>query len=304
MPDIFLPPSTLSGNNIKRLEYDIGRYKEALSREDFQGKYSEMKNITAFIEGEVDLASLESQVTANISVLLFQQTASQQLQALSSVNNRLNLLLRQTLNSNPHPPVGFKEEVTMMLQEVTSILNQRTGKETTLGGTNTLSDVTVDLTKLDTIQSGSTRDISYYLGNDETSSLNLSISRSIDLFNVNATHPSIEKTIRALRLCLKGNPNDPQNIDLNYALDISTEAQSDFPIAITLLGLSINHVKDVEQEGDKAQLTIIEFLSKIGAEDKKEALIKVLELESILDISFHLALKTQQDLDKFLDRVG
>jgi hypothetical protein len=244
---------------------------------------------------------------ANFAFTLeFSREATQSVTRVASINDRLNQLLRITRNSNPFNMPHFKPGIEDMLKELTGVLNKRFLGESLLGGTDTKSDVVKDLSTLGALPSNADPQdhIEYYVGNTETCDLDLDGQRHVRLFEVNALHPFIQKTITALRVCLNADPNNPFDPCLESALTLSTAAQKEYAGALESTAHTTSVVQEAVDDNRLQEVIITEFFKATGIKDKHEALARLSEYEANMKISMNLTISESIELKKFIESIG
>lgn len=291
-------------NSLVQQRIDTNRLR--LTSQETKGeKYSELQNVSGFIHDESILEGIDKLNENNAFLRTIQDTALSQLTGIQKINDRFHKLVMDARNDTPVKNTNFQNDIRALLRELTGVLNDRfETRINTFAGTATDRDAVIDLEHLGGLAANAAVDTSYYQGNQNTLDIELDPRHSITLFEVNASHPAIEKLVRGLRIALSANPADSNDPCLTKALDLSTEIQnSDLISAFTTAGVP-RTVIDLSTEAiQDLKTTTVEKLQKEGLTNYADTLMQLETDRAALQASQWLLLQASQDLQKFIDRI-
>jgi hypothetical protein len=289
----------------KKLQTGTDVARQEVLTDGREGQWA-VPNLGLFIDSEMRLSNIQNKNQNFAFTMEFSREVTQSVTRVSNINDRLNQLLRITRNSNPFSMPHFKSGVQDMLAELTGVLNKRFLGESLLGGTDTRSDVAKDLTTLGALPSNASPEdhLDYYIGNTETCDLDLDGQRHIRLFEVNALHPFIQKTITALRICLNAAPDDPFDPCIESALTLSSEAQKEYGNALESTAHITSVVQEAVDDNRLQEVITTEFFKATGIKDKHEALARLSEYEANMKISMNMTISESIELKKFIESIG
>jgi hypothetical protein len=214
-------------------------------------------------------------------------------------------VIRQARNSILAPDYAFNIKINNFLQEITSILNDSFTEETTLSGVASNQKASLDLTTLGALPSTSPADTSYYVGGHTHMTVSLNTTYTFDAVPLSATHPAIEKTIRACRMCLNTDFMNPLNPQLVQALTLVEESQGmHYPEAITIAGLNTQFIEKVMERSQIRKESLVGQAQAAGVENVMDVLQAYLENQATMDMSRTMAIQQLQILERLSQQMG
>lgn len=302
--NIVSTPTNVQLRSTSGLQKDIADLKGNLSSGGAPAGYSKVSAPATLISTSAALTSLDSSQRDCNSLLAFQEFTVTQLLSVKEINVSFNKLIAQAATSNPTGFPNFQNDVQGYLRQLTSVLNSRFYGENPFSGTASDKDAVIDLTTAGGLAAASPADTTYYTGNTSTTSLNLDATNTVTLFQVNATHPAIEKLVRALRIATTATASDPRNPALLSALDLTNQVNTtDMGIAIIQASVPVGVVKSTLENIEPSRQAYTEIMQNQVLDDFHKTLMALEDARANLAISEFLIMREAQDLKDFLNGI-
>ncbi len=297
-------PTTVQLSRTKEVQERIHELKGNLSSGGSPDGYSKVSNPGVLISTSAALTSLDSSQNDCNSLLSFQQFTVTQLLSVKAINVAFNSLLAQAATSNPTGFPNFQNDVAGYLTQLTTVLNSRFHGESAFSGTESNKNAVINLRTASGLAAGSPTDTTYYLGNTSTTSLNLDATNTVTLFQVNATHPAIEKLVRALRIATTANASDSQDPALRNALDLTNQVNiTDMGTAIIQASFPVEIIKNALAGIDPLRESYTQIMQNQVLDDFHATLMALEDARSNLAISEFLIMQESRALADFLKGV-
>lgn len=215
-----------------------------------------------------------------------------QLTRASEINEKLKETLKDAQNLIGQENICFKENIKDLLQDLTFELNCKFLGRTTLAGINDNQNATIDLSSLSELPNNALPDSSYYIGGQNSLTIEINENFSIQSFPITAADPAIQQTICAARIALGANLQNFNDQSIEKAIELLDEASTfSYPRALQISGESVKKIKNAQELDEKNEIDYKENIQNNYIASSLRLINEQKEIESSLDIAREVGIK-------------
>jgi hypothetical protein len=298
---ILTTSSNISSYNIQRTQNALDLQDSYISGELGGPSYKNTSDVSLYLKGLEDAASLNQEAKDNAYLLIRQNHMTSLMTKAQDIAVQLSASILQQTSLTPLPLQVFQSNIRNLMQELTGVLNLQVNGEYLLSGTLIQTAPVIDLSTLGGLTSGSASPSAYYQGGTGNVTVQLDRSSSIDKYPVTANDQAIQQIVLAAQLCLGATiSNDPVLQEAHGA--IKQAIDTFFPQSVANCTFVENKIQLSIDSVPETLISLQKIIEEASGDiDSFDALKNRANLQALQDMQHHLAINMIRQTQKLAE---